>query len=85
MCQRNALFCPHPLFFNLFCQRMFLVVEFLGEKKSVAVLPQSWYKDGAAYWPDYKNDDKINKAARSAEKPGKHWTRHDARVLTRCG
>lgn len=35
--------------------------EFIGKKKSVAVLPQSWYKDGTAYWPDYKNDDKSTK------------------------
>lgn len=64
---------------------MFNVVQFLDEQKSVSVVPQSWYSNGATYWPLYKSDEKINKAARLAEQPSQHWAKHDVRVLKTCG
>ncbi|KAL7375974.1 hypothetical protein ABVT39_027595 [Epinephelus coioides] len=82
--QWNVLSCfifPIPISFNY---RMFHVVQFLDEQKSVSVVPQSWYNNGATYWPSYKSDEKIHKAARSAEQPSQHWTKHDVRVLKTC-
>lgn len=50
-----------PLLISLI-YRMFHVVQFLDEQKSVSVVPQSWYSNGATYWPSYKSDENINKA-----------------------
>ncbi|XP_039603429.1 uncharacterized protein LOC120525309 [Polypterus senegalus] len=57
---------------------MFLIVQFLDEQKAVSVIPQSWYSDGTAFWPNYKT-------ARYAEEPGPDWTKHDVRVLKSYG
>lgn len=64
-----------------FLYRMFHVVQFLDEQKTVSVVPQSWYSNAATYWPSYKSDEKINKAASLAEQPSQHWTKLDVRVL----
>lgn len=68
------------LLFSFF-DRMFHVVQFLDEQVSVSVVPQSWYNNGATYWPRYKSDERINKAATFAEEPNQDWTRYDVRVL----
>lgn len=64
---------------------MFHVVQFVDEQTSLSVVPQSWYSNGETYWPSYKSDEKINKAARLAEQPKQHWAKHDVRVLKTCG
>ncbi|KAG2459094.1 RL22 protein, partial [Polypterus senegalus] len=59
--------------------------QFLDEQKAVSVIPQSWYSDGTTFWPNYKSDQILNKAARYAEEPGPDWTKNDVRVLKSYG
>ncbi|XP_051785399.1 uncharacterized protein LOC114654088 [Erpetoichthys calabaricus] len=78
------MFILNTVFFFFFC-RMFLVVQFIDEQKSVSVIPQNWYSDGTTFWPNYTSDQRLNKAARYAEEPGPDWTKHDVRVLKSYG
>ncbi|CAL8293131.1 unnamed protein product [Arctogadus glacialis] len=60
---------------------MFCVVQYLDAKKSVSVVPQSWYNDCVTFWPNYKSDERINRAVKFAEVPGQDWLRHPVRLL----
>ncbi|XP_036419436.1 uncharacterized protein LOC118803046 isoform X2 [Colossoma macropomum] len=62
---------------------MFLLIEFLSTK-TVAVVPKSWYADGVTYWPNYKSDNRIERAVKNAEEPGSDWEKHDVRILKSC-
>lgn len=73
--------CPPFPFF----ERMFYIVQFSDEDRTVSVVPQSWYSNGGTYWPNYKNDERINKAAKLSEEPRPDWTRYNARVLKTYG
>lgn len=64
---------------------MFHVVQYFDAAKSVAVVPQSWYRDGFALWPSYTSDECINKAVRCAEIPAQNWTRHQVKLLKTYG
>ncbi|KAG7481592.1 hypothetical protein MATL_G00068330 [Megalops atlanticus] len=59
---------------------MFLVVEF-----TVSIVPESWFEDGITKWPNYKNDERINRAVQKREEPGEDWKQYDVRVLARDG
>ncbi|KAG1956870.1 hypothetical protein F2P79_008364 [Pimephales promelas] len=65
--------------------RMFCVVQLFDGKKSVSVVPQSWYNDGFTFWPNYTNDERINKAVKFAEVPGHNWSKHPVRLLKTYG
>ncbi|CAL8337995.1 unnamed protein product [Boreogadus saida] len=60
---------------------LFCVVQYLDAKKSVSVVPQSWYNDGVTFWPNYNSDERINRAVKFAEVPGQDWLRHPVRLL----
>jgi len=62
---------------------MFHLIEFLLNK-TVAVVPQNWYSDGVTYWPNYKNDERVNRAVKNSEEPGPDWRKYDARVIKSC-
>ncbi|XP_073669954.1 uncharacterized protein [Paramisgurnus dabryanus] len=64
---------------------MFCVVQYFDAKKSVSVVPQSWYNDGFTFWPNYTSDERINKAVKSAEVPGHKWSKHPVRLLKTYG
>ena len=63
---------------------MFHLIEFLLNK-TVAVVPQNWYNDGVIYWPSYKSDERVYRAAKNSEEPGPDWKKYDARVIKSCG
>ena len=48
-------------------------------------MPQNWYSDGVTYWPNYKNDERVNGAVKNSEEPGPDWKKYDARVIKSCG
>lgn len=62
---------------------MFHLIEFLVSK-TVAVVPQKWCNDGVVYWPNYKNDERVNRAVKNSEEPGRDWKTYDARVIKSC-
>ncbi|MED6279014.1 hypothetical protein CHARACLAT_030168 [Characodon lateralis] len=62
---------------------MFYLIEFTINK-TVAVVPQNWYSDGVAYWPNYRSNNRANRAVRNAEEPGSDWETYDARILKSC-
>lgn len=62
---------------------MFHLIEFLD--KTVAVVPQKWCSDGVVYWPNYKNDERVNRAVKNSEDPGPDWKTYDTRVIKSCG
>ncbi|KAG1958988.1 hypothetical protein F2P79_006887 [Pimephales promelas] len=64
---------------------MFCVVQFFDGKKSVSVVPQSWYNGGFTFWPNYTSDERINKAVKFAEVPGHNWSKRPVRLLKTCG
>ncbi|CAL8337985.1 unnamed protein product [Boreogadus saida] len=66
---------------NFFLYIMFCVVQYLDAKKSVSAVPQSWYNDGVTLWPNYKSDERINRAVKFTEVPGQDWLRHPVRLL----
>ncbi|XP_048864724.1 uncharacterized protein LOC125739063 isoform X3 [Brienomyrus brachyistius] len=63
---------------------MFLVVEFL-ETKTVNIIAESWFEDGVTWWPNYSNDERINRAVQKCEEPRTGWKQYDVRVLSRTG
>lgn len=63
----NNCFFPSQL-------RMFHLIEFLINK-TLAVVPQNWCSDGVVSWPNYKNDERVNRAVKHSESldlTGKH-------------
>lgn len=64
--------------------RMFYLIEF-AINKTVAVVPQNWYQDGVTYWPNYKSDERVDKAVKNAEEPRPDWNTFNARVVKSCG
>ena len=44
-------------------------------------MPQNWYSDGVTYWPNYKNDERVNGAVKNSKEPGPDWKKYDARVM----
>ncbi|XP_074495889.1 uncharacterized protein LOC141770126 [Sebastes fasciatus] len=40
--------------------------------------------DGVTFWPNYKNDERVNRAVRKAEEPGPDWQSYDVRVVKSC-
>uniref|UniRef100_A0A3B1IEL9 Uncharacterized LOC111197441 n=1 Tax=Astyanax mexicanus TaxID=7994 RepID=A0A3B1IEL9_ASTMX len=62
---------------------MYILVEF-EENNSTNIVPEIWYQDGMARWPNYKNDKKINQAIEKKEQPGADWSCHVARVLAKA-
>ncbi len=63
---------------------MFHLIEFLINK-TVAVVPQKWCSDGVVYWPNYRNDERVNRAVKNSEEPGPDWKTYDVRVIKSCG
>lgn len=63
---------------------MFLVVEFM-ETRTVNIISESWFEDGVTSWPNYKSDERINRAVQKCEEPGTDWKKFDVRVLSRAG
>ncbi|XP_065119570.2 uncharacterized protein [Paramisgurnus dabryanus] len=63
---------------------MFLLVEFV-ETKTLNIISESWFEDGVTWWPNYKSDDRINRAIQKKEEPGGDWKKYDVRVLLRAG
>lgn len=63
---------------------MFHLIEFLNNK-TVAVVPQNWYSDGVIYWPNYKSDDRVERAVKKAEELGSDWKTYDVRIIKSCG
>ncbi|XP_051743182.1 uncharacterized protein LOC127508834 isoform X2 [Ctenopharyngodon idella] len=59
---------------------MFHLIEFLINK-TVAVVPQTWCRDGVVYWPNYRNDERVNRAVKNSEEPGPDWKTYDVRVI----
>lgn len=64
--------------------RMFHVVEFLISK-TVAVVPRNWCSDGVTHWPNYRSDERVDRAVKNAEEPGPDWKTYDLRVVKSCG
>lgn len=62
---------------------MFHLIEFLINK-TVAVVPQTWCRDGVVYWPNYRNDERVNRAVKNSEEPGPDWKTYDVRVIKTC-
>ncbi|XP_028975924.2 uncharacterized protein LOC114828751 isoform X2 [Esox lucius] len=63
---------------------MYIVAEFT-ESKTVNIISDSWFEDGVTLWPNYKSDERINRAVRKHEVPGSDWKMYDVRVLSRAG
>ncbi|XP_046906850.1 uncharacterized protein LOC124488272 [Hypomesus transpacificus] len=63
---------------------MYIVVEFT-ETKTVNIISDSWFEDGVTWWPNYKSDERINRAVQKREDPGPDWKQYDVRVLLRAG
>lgn len=63
---------------------MYIVVEFT-ETKTVNIISDSWFEDGVTWWPNYKSDERINRAVQKREDPGPDWKQYDVRVLFRAG
>jgi len=63
---------------------MYIVAEFT-ESKTVNIISDSWFEDGATLWPSYKSDERINRAVQKHEVPGSDWKMYDVRVLSRAG
>ena len=62
--------------------QMFLVVEFLWDK-STAIIQNEWFNDGSTLWPNYQNDERINRAILSKEEPSEGWQKYDVRIVIR--
>lgn len=67
-----------------FLFQMFLLVEFT-ENKTVNIVLEDWFEDGTTKWPNYKSDDRINRAVMKREEPGEGWKEYDVRVLSKSG
>lgn len=63
---------------------MFLLIEFM-ETKTVNIISESWFKDGVTWWPNYRSDERVNRAIQKCEEPGADWKKFDVRVLSRSG
>eukprot|EP00079_Xenopus_tropicalis_P024777 XP_012817764.1 PREDICTED: uncharacterized protein LOC100486038 [Xenopus tropicalis] len=63
---------------------MFLVVEFI-ETNTVNIISESWLEDGVTWWPNYRSDERINRAVQKCEEPGADWKKYDVRVHSRTG
>ncbi|XDV31534.1 hypothetical protein PO909_002525 [Leuciscus waleckii] len=63
---------------------MFLLIEFM-ETKTVHIISESWFKDGVTWWPNYKSDERVNRAIQKCEEPGTDWKKFDVPVLSRSG
>ncbi|XP_072769580.1 uncharacterized protein [Nerophis lumbriciformis] len=51
----------------------------------IAVVPRGWYDDGMVFWPNYKNTDRIKRAALNEEQHESNWPRFDVSVVQTCG
>ncbi|XP_048010231.1 uncharacterized protein LOC125244209 isoform X2 [Megalobrama amblycephala] len=63
---------------------MFLLVEFM-ETKTINIISESWFEDGVTWWPNYRSDERVNRAIQKNEEPGADWKKYDVRVLLRTG
>ncbi|XP_073727164.1 uncharacterized protein [Misgurnus anguillicaudatus] len=61
---------------------MYLIVEFI-EEGTTGPIAQPWISDGLAWWPPYKDLDRLLRSVRTMEtpQPEKGWTKHQARIL----
>nr|XP_061832459.1 uncharacterized protein LOC133616860 [Nerophis lumbriciformis] len=50
----------------------------------IAVVPSGWYVDGMVFWPNYKNTDRIKRAALNEEQHESNWPRFDVSVVRTC-
>ncbi|XP_030592101.1 uncharacterized protein LOC115784866 isoform X5 [Archocentrus centrarchus] len=74
---------PSPLHLVCYLTEMFHLVEFQSNK-AVAVVPENWCCDGATYWPNYRNDERVDKAVKNVEEPGPDWKTYDIRIIKSC-
>ena len=67
---------------------MYYVVQFLTEtdKNGVAIVPENWYRpeNGETFYPNYKSDARIARAAVVCETPGADWELYDVRILVQA-
>lgn len=63
---------------------MYRLVEFT-DTNCLNIIPDDWYDNGITWWPNYKNDQKINNAIQRREKPKSDWSCFAVRELSKAG
>lgn len=63
---------------------MYRLVEFT-DTSCLNIIPDDWYDNGITWWPNYKNDQKINNAIQCREKPKSDWSCFAVRELSKAG
>ncbi|XP_062393174.1 uncharacterized protein LOC134080643 isoform X4 [Sardina pilchardus] len=63
---------------------MYRLVEFT-DTSCLNIIPDDWYDNGITWWPNYKNDLKINNAIQRREKPKSDWSCFAVRELSKAG
>ncbi|XP_041946925.1 uncharacterized protein LOC121708396 isoform X1 [Alosa sapidissima] len=63
---------------------MYRLVEFT-DTSCLNIIPDDWYDNGITWWPNYKNDQKINNAIQRREKPKSDWSCFAVRELSKAG
>lgn len=63
---------------------MYRLVEFT-DTSCLNIIPDDWYDNGITWWPNYKNEQKINSAIQRREKPRSDWACFAVRELSKAG